>query len=75
MTDTTQVEITLIVDADGNYVASHDEDTAFEAVEDQGLVCTRRVVRMTITVPLPKAVEVSGAIGEGDEANLVLTNA
>lgn len=71
---TTQVEITLIVDENGAVVASHDPDIANEACESEVLEQVRRVIRLTLTVPLPQAIEVSGTI-DSDQAKLVLTNA
>lgn len=71
---TTNVELVLIVDESGCYVASHDEDTAFEHAENDSLDAIRRVVRLSITVPLPEIIKVRGEI-TSDNATLVLSHA
>lgn len=65
---TANVEVWVLVDADGDYVAVDDRDTALERYEecfggysDAGAV---RWVKVTLSVPLPVVVNVSATIGE-----------
>lgn len=68
MTDTTELEITLMIDGDGNYVVDKDPDNiGCRWEEEEGStpnVC--KVVTLKLTVPLPKPATVSGAIPDTD---------
>lgn len=73
---TCQVEIWLLVDADGNYVATHDEAELGDSYENcigtlaEAAEMGCRRVKVTLTVPLPVTTELTGTvppIGEPSE--------
>lgn len=57
MTDFAICTVYLWVDADGEFVAHHDEDEAHEMQADN-LTGARRLVAVNVKVPLPEMVEV-----------------
>lgn len=64
--ETTTVEVWVLVDEDGNYVASHDVDRLCEEYDDviggdRDSTSFRRI-KVTLTVPLPKPVELTGVV-------------
>jgi hypothetical protein len=63
----TVVEIWVIVDEDGNYVAHTDKDALEERYEEEvgrSSGAATRVVRLTVNVPTPKAVELVATVAE-----------
>jgi hypothetical protein len=61
--ETVQVEVWVIVDADGDYAVGSSMDDAGEAFDDNiGGHSPRRAVKVTLTVPKPKAVELVGTV-------------
>lgn len=68
---TAQCEIFLMVDDDGDYVATHDETFLAELYSDNigGSATNARTFKLSLTVPLPYTVEVSGSVPDtGDDA-------
>jgi hypothetical protein len=63
------LEIWAMVNEDGEYVASHDEDSLTELYDDSigGTPRNCRTVKLTLTVSLPRGVEVSAELP--DDAN------
>jgi hypothetical protein len=69
---TCQIEVWVVVDENGDYAAGNDEDgcrAAYgEIIEEDGLnIKAHRCIKVTLTVPLPVTVELTGtvpAIGE-----------
>ena len=63
-------EVWVLVDEDGNSVASHDREKLKELYEDEvgelGGQCTR-IIRATINVPTPRHVDLIGVVP--DEAS------
>lgn len=63
---TTQIEVWVLIDESGDYVAWHDADTIHEQYDaevggDRDTLSMRRV-KVTLTVPLPKPVELVGTV-------------
>lgn len=59
----TTVEVWVCVDSDGDYRVSCDEDGAVTAYnEDVGGTGGRRLVKVTVTVPLPTVIELAGEV-------------
>lgn len=57
------VEVWVVVDADGDYAVGKDEDEATSAFEENvGGSGGRRCVRITVRVPLPKPIELTGVV-------------
>ena len=68
---TCEVEVWVLVDADGNYVASASEDALADLYDaDVGADAStgRRVVKVTLTVPLPQTVELTGEVTDDEDA-------
>ncbi len=69
-----EVEVWVLVDDSGDYVASHDSDALKEAYEDKvqeiGEAAGLRRVKLTVKVPLPKPIELVGTASETEEATL-----
>ena len=64
-----EVEVWVVVDANGDYAVAKDAEsanTAFDEDIGRGEACTR-MVKITLTVPVPKPVELVGIVPE--EAN------
>jgi hypothetical protein len=62
-----QVDVWVVVDEDGNYVAHTDRDALEERYEDEvGRTSggATRVLKLSVKVPLPKPVELSAEVGE-----------
>jgi hypothetical protein len=64
--ETVQVEMWVLIDEGGDYVACEDGDTIHERYDevvggDRDTLSMRRV-KVTLTVPLPKPVELVGTI-------------
>lgn len=57
-----EVEVWVIVDADGEYGVGFDEDTAADDYSNNGSSSIRRVVRVTLNVPLPTVTEVEATL-------------
>lgn len=61
--ETCEVEVWLVVDAPGDYGVGRTEEQALENYEDNiGGNSPRRVVKLTLTVPLPRVQEVRAAL-------------
>lgn len=69
---TATVEVWVLVDENGQYVASDDHDTLHERYDeiigdDRDVTALRRV-KVTLTIPLPAVLEVSGTVDEPEPA-------
>jgi hypothetical protein len=55
------LDVWLMVNEDGEYVASHDEDNLSELYDDYvgGSSANLRTIRLSLSVPLPQPVNVS----------------
>lgn len=65
--DTVQIEVWVLIDANGKYVVGREQDDLKGAYEEHvGDLDTlaQRLVRVTLTVPKPRAVEVAATIAE-----------
>jgi hypothetical protein len=72
---TTQVEVWVLVDENGDAVASCDQDCLSDLYEEKigtDHATGRRVVKVVLTVPLPRPVELSGTVPEEGEATLAV---
>jgi hypothetical protein len=71
-----QCEIWLMVNEDGDYVASHTDSGLTELYDDCiGVMADRRTIHLSLSVPLPQPVSVSAEIPEDARpgASLALT--
>lgn len=62
---TIQVEVWVLVDENGDYIASHDVDQLGEIYESQiSADCgtAKRKVKVLLTVPLPEPVTLTGTV-------------
>lgn len=60
---TKTLEVWVVVDADGDYAVGTDEETACDAFDSEvGGNHGRRVVKMSVTVPLPAVIELTGEV-------------
>lgn len=57
-----EIEVWVIVDADGEYGVGVDEETAGESYSDNGSSNARRVIRVVLNVPLPTVTEVEATL-------------
>lgn len=68
---TMEVEVFVLVDADGSYIAREDvSDLATAYAEHVGELSAQdgfRVVKVKLTVPLPELIEVTGTIPADEE--------
>jgi hypothetical protein len=74
MATTTQVEVWVLVDENGDAVSSCDPDCLSDLYEEHigsDHATGRRVVKVVLTVPLPKPVELSGVV-PADEGEATL---
>lgn len=71
---TCQVEVWVVVASTGDYEVGRDADAAEERYADDigGNEC-RRMVKVTLTVPLPVAVELTGVVPEESSEGAELT--
>jgi hypothetical protein len=70
---TTEIEIYLVVDAGGDYEVGLTDDDATERFgENVGGDSVRHMIKMIITVPLPRTIEVAAAIPEKDGSSYTL---
>lgn len=70
MTDTTEIEFSIMVDGDGNFVVHTDPDSLGEQYENEvgSPPNVSRVFTMKLTVPLPKPTQVTAVVPDkGDE--------
>jgi hypothetical protein len=74
---TATAEIWLMIDDDGDYVATHDVDRLTDEYTDNigGSATNTRTIKLSLTVPLPYTVEISGAVPDtaDDAAEIALT--
>ena len=71
--ETADIEIYVVVDSDGDYeVGINDEEATERYGETISTSLPRRLIKMTITVPLPRAIEVTAAIPEKDDGSYEL---
>jgi hypothetical protein len=63
---TCQVEVWVLVDADGDYGVGREADAASQNYADDvgGTEGNRRMVKLTLTIPLPKPMELVATIPE-----------
>ncbi len=73
-TEYAEVEVWVVVDGPGDYGVGKDEEAATENYrEDIGdSAGPMRVVKMTLKVPLPKIMEVTGTVPEDAEGEIAL---
>lgn len=57
-----EIEVWVIVDADGEYGVGVDEETAGDSYSDNGSSNARRVIRVVLNVPLPTVTEVEATL-------------
>jgi len=63
-----EIEVWVMIDSDGDYAVAKTEDDACELFEsDTGGSGARRLVKLTVKVPLPKPLEATGVVVEPDE--------
>jgi hypothetical protein len=63
-----EIEIYLVVDTSGDYEVGVNEDDATERFgENIAGDAIRHMIKMTITVPLPRTIEVSAALPERED--------
>jgi hypothetical protein len=68
LANTTEVEIYLVVDSAGDYEVGVNEDDAAERFgENIAGDAVRHMIKMTITVPLPRTIEVAAALPERED--------
>ena len=71
--ETADIEIYVVVDSDGDYeVGINDEEATERYGETISASLPRRLIKMTITVPLPRMIEVTAAIPEKDDGSYEL---
>lgn len=74
---TATIEIYAMINSEGEYVATHDEDRLTEEYGEcvGGTPTDCRSIKLSLTVPLPTYVEVSGTIPDttDDAAEIALT--
>ena len=68
-----EVEVFVMIDSDGNYVAHHDGDRLGEFFEEETGsevkdVGGMRVVRIVVKVPLPEMIELKGEVAAEEQA-------
>ncbi len=65
------VEVWVLIDDDGNYVASDDADLLNEryeeTVQEVNVAAGTRRVKITLKVPLPTQIEVTGEVAVTEE--------
>ncbi len=75
MENLAEIEISFVIDGDGDYAIGKDLEAAFEAYADEftdGSALTRAYT-LKLHVPLPKPTEVSGALPDTEgEATLTI---
>jgi hypothetical protein len=65
MADVCKVEVFVVVDSDGNYSIGMTEEAAGEQYDSDGNTALgRRVILLTVDVPLPVVVELHGIAPE-----------
>ena len=76
MANTAQVEVWVVVDENGDYAVGADDDGAYDAYDETvgGTRLARRAVKVTLTVPLPETVELTGTAPECGAAELAAVN-
>lgn len=57
---TVDVEVFIVVDEQGQYLAHEDYDTACERAGEDGFTYPARVVKVIVTVPLPQPLTLRG---------------
>lgn len=72
---TVEVELAVLVDADGNYVASHDEAALLPQYDDEvgrsdDSPVPYRIVRVKLTVSLPVVPTLTGVVPADGDATL-----
>lgn len=75
MNQSTTIEFFLLVSADGEYGIGRDEDSAALSYENDigELPAQTRMVKLLLTIPLPRPLEVSGTVpGEGGTVTLTV---
>ena len=74
---TAAIEIWAMVNGDGEYVATHDEENLSDLYNDcvGGMPANCRTIKLTLTVSLPQSVEVSAELPDAadDETEIKLT--
>jgi hypothetical protein len=74
MTEKSEVNFCILIDENGDYAIGGDENDAAERYADDiggDDALAKRHIKLTLSIPLPKPVEVSGEISEtGSEFKL-----
>jgi hypothetical protein len=66
-----EIEVFVIIDSEGSYVAHVNLSDAHELANDEGQEPTRRVVRVLLTMPAPEAIDVEATLpAESTEATV-----
>jgi hypothetical protein len=75
--DRASLDVWLMVNEDGEYVATHDEDNLTELYDDcvGGAPANCRTVHLSLSVPLPRAIDASAELPDDAQpgASLALT--
>lgn len=73
MSQTTQIEVWVLIDQEGAYVVGKEAEGMQEKYDDEvgGTDIALRRVKVTLTVPLPKPIELTGVVpAEASEGEL-----
>ena len=71
--ETAEIEVYVVVDGDGDYEVGITDDEASERYgETVSSSLPRHMIKMTITVPLPRTIEVTAAIPAKDDGSYEL---
>lgn len=71
---TCEVEVYVLIDSDGNYVASEDADALadrYDEVAGNDSATARRRIKVVLTVPLPVEAVLRGTVPEMEAGALV----
>lgn len=68
MDGSTQVEVWVMVDADGDYVVAKDREALAEKYEEEFTTLnsevTTRFIKLTVQVPTPKPIELTAVVAD-----------
>lgn len=66
------IEVWVAIDEDGDYVTAIGRDEALDAYRDDfSETAPVRLIKITLDVPLPTPLEVTGVVNDGETATLV----
>lgn len=72
-TKTAEIEVWVVVDSDGVYGVGIDQDVAQTDFDNSDGSGPTRLIRLKLTVPLPKVIEVTGTVPNEDGGEVKLT--